>query len=1104
MIPDPEPQTLSPPARNEPAEWEVEALLRLDAALAAGHDAAEFEADGTSLANVHACQRLLEAIFPRNALWNVKNREEETTRRFGKYGVLRELGRGGFGVVFLAEDPDLKRLVAVKVPRPEFLAAPAVRRRFLNEAQACGRFDHAGIVPVFAIGSDGPVCYIVSAYCEGPTLAQWLRSREALIPARLAAGIVLKVAEAIQHAHSRGILHRDLKPSNILLQPITDGDLHDGHFAFRPRVCDFGLARLLDVEANESMSGMPIGSPGYMAPEQAEGRNRDLGAHTDVHALGTILYEILIGQPPFRGETPLETIRLVASQTPVPPRRLRHDVPAGLEAICLKCLEKIPANRYDSAQALVEDLNRYLFGRRTHARSSRILSCLKSRRVLVAFAVIALCAFILRSGVVNRPFSSGDARQAHPLPPAAQEEISFLAKVERGRASTLIANVNKSLNSPGKVTHAYKTLFEGEEWIRASELEGFAGRYLLKRFSPSLTRISLPEGSQTVTSLAISSDSRLLAAGESGGRVVVFDLKTSAGFPSLPPLEREISSLAFSRDAQVLAISVASPAQIQFVNPERGRVLGVTNEQPGTLLLTLFRDDADQLVTLWATSSPEPAYEIRLWNIPSDGNQHPPTAILPESSLVLLDKTGKPTPQAINLSLDPKLRKFLEQFVRLHDLRTLIFRPEHSEATLFDRIRRVRLGWVHRGTGNLVASFRPDGEVTGDEIDRIGELGRIALNIPPVGSGDVGPVLIGAYSPDGSSYAAQYEGLPMTLYSCCPGHVLASLNLHDSWHVADARFTPDGKKLAFSGPKGSIVLWTLETRELLGHFPYETWSLAYSPDGKTLASAGDDHRINLWDAAKGQLLKRLEGHKSLVTSIAFTPDGRQLLSAGFDKKVRIWDALTGKLLATLDGHTKNIRALALSPDGKTIATTGDDKTVRLWDLPTRTARTVVPIEGSPDGTSIAFSPDGHNLALGGGSHSVTLIDPATGAIRRRFDSKQATTAIAYSPNGSTLVYGDAHGMIVICDPVDGHPRFRFMAHPGGVLGLAFSPGGKCFASVGRDKSARVWDTLNSRELLELKGHEHQVHGVAFSPSGNCLATAGHDGPIKLWWADPNR
>jgi formylglycine-generating enzyme required for sulfatase activity len=332
----------------------------------------------------------------------------------GRFLIRRELGRGGFGVVFLAYDPELGREVALKVPQSEGILTPELRARFRREAVAGAGLDHPNLVPVHDAGTAGPVCFLVSAYCPGPTLAAWLRERTEPVPPRLAARLLATLAEAVEAAHRHHVIHRDLKPGNVLLSPLPPAPAEAAGadaLPFQPRITDFGLAKLLEggpaalAADPPTCSGALLGTPQYMAPEQAAGHARDVGPATDIFALGVMLYEVLTGRPPFQGETTFETLQQICHDEPVAPGLLRPKLPRDLETICLTCLRKEPARRYRSAAALAADLNRFLAGEPIAARPptawERGRLWVKRRpttAALLGVCVLALCGMLAAAG----------------------------------------------------------------------------------------------------------------------------------------------------------------------------------------------------------------------------------------------------------------------------------------------------------------------------------------------------------------------------------------------------------------------------------------------------------------------------------------------------------------------------------------------------------------------------------------------------------------------------------------------------------------------------------------------------------------------------------
>ena len=304
--------------------------------------------------------------------------------RIGNYQILQEIGRGGMGVVYKARQANLSRIVALKMILAGEHAGLRERARLRNEAQAAAQLMHPNVVQIFEIGEHEGLPFLAMEYVAGGNLTRTLRAMPQAF--RWSARLTETMARAIHVAHLRGIVHRDLNPSNILIA--LDGT---------PKISDFGLAKFLVDDKGLSLSGVILGTPSYMAPEQVSGNGQTIGPGTDVYALGALLYEMLTGAAPFRGFTPMETLCQVMDAELVPPSRLRHGVPEDLETICLKCLDRDPARRYPSAEDLAEDLRLYQENQPIRARrTSKFRQALQwTRRQPQAARLLGLCFLLL-------------------------------------------------------------------------------------------------------------------------------------------------------------------------------------------------------------------------------------------------------------------------------------------------------------------------------------------------------------------------------------------------------------------------------------------------------------------------------------------------------------------------------------------------------------------------------------------------------------------------------------------------------------------------------------------------------------------------------------
>ena len=326
-------------------------------------------------------------------------------REFGDYELLKEIGRGGQGVVYRARQKSLNRVVALKVIGLGHWATEAHVKRFRLEAEAAARLEHPGIVPIYEVGERNGSCYFSMKYVEGGPLDEVVRREPLSI--RAAAELLAKIARTVHHAHAHGVLHRDIKPGNVLLDE-----------AGEPHLTDFGLARLVEKESNVTRTMDVLGTPSYMAPEQAAGRNAQLTGATDVYGLGAVFYQLLTGRPPFVGGTTFETIRLVLETEPRHPRLWNPKIDGDIATICLKCLEKDPQRRYASALALAEDLGRWLRHELIHARRSGVINrgrkWVRRNAVLAAVtpvvtALVVVVAVMFWNQVRERPVAAGIA-----------------------------------------------------------------------------------------------------------------------------------------------------------------------------------------------------------------------------------------------------------------------------------------------------------------------------------------------------------------------------------------------------------------------------------------------------------------------------------------------------------------------------------------------------------------------------------------------------------------------------------------------------------------------------------------------------------------------
>jgi WD40 repeat protein len=972
------------------------------------------------------------------------------------YELLREVGHGPTGVVYLARQLLYGRNVALKRINDETLGGAHDLTAFCAGGRAAARLEHANIATVYEAGDAAGEPYLASEFVEGESLRQRLGA--AALPAREAARLVETLARAVHYAHTKEVLHGHLSPANVLLE------------GGRPRITDYGLAVFL----HGGRPGHPFpGDPGYAAPEQAGEVPGTLSPAADVYGLGAILYALLTGRPPLRGDGREETLRLVRSRPPLPPGLLHPGLPADLETICLRCLAKQPSRRYPTAQDLAEDLRRFQEGRPIESRPVAVLRrvgrwCRHHPAMAAACLVLVLALALTARGYRQAALGRDDAEAQIRHSLQREQEARSL----RDEKSQVLSQAEEKL---GKVEVARRAAAEEREEARKQLAKQTQARQDAERAYRGETharatadeRARAAEEAQRQATARGTEVARQLAGMHAAAAIRALQARDPAG------------SLPWLTGALRLARAEGSPE-----DAHRLRLAAVLGQCPRPVQLW-YHEKGVNIVRF----SPDGR---RVWTVGND------TRVVQWD--VATGKAGDPLrhePAVLDVVLSADGKRMLtadaDHAVHGWDLETgkeLFEAVPHAGAVL---------GMAFRPGSSqvLTVSFKSAQEPT--EVEA--HLWDPAAGEPPMATFGSqlapGPA---EFSPDGKHVLTVCHDRCARVWDAASGNQVGA-SLEHGGAVRRASFSPDGKQVVTASADGTARVWETTTGKAVGRplrHGAPVVEASFSRGGRYVLTRGEDMVVRVWEAATGERVGRDLSSGEPITAATFSPDGRHVLFADEGGAVRVHDAVTGEEVVPPLRHGAAVRYAVFDPAGRGVLTS-DGRVVRLWDL---TAGEPVP-PAVPPTRGLTFSADGRRAGRLG-DQTATVLDAHTGKpVGTPCKHEQKVLSAALSADGRRLltVCPDGEGAdVTIWDPETGKKIGDVLDHVRPVTGASFSADGKQVLTVCGDRNVRVWDAATGKVVGRPMDHKVDLVRALFHPDGKRVLSLDVEGTVRTWEA----
>jgi eukaryotic-like serine/threonine-protein kinase len=1031
--------------------------------------------------------------------------EKSQSKQIGPYKILEILGEGGMGTVYrAAQRKPIKRTVALKLIKLG-MDSKAVVARFEQERQALALMDHEGIAKVFDCGtSERGQPFFVMELVKGEPLDTFCERQRLSLTDRLL--LMQQVCAAVQHAHQKGVVHRDLKPGNVL---VTDNGGKP-----QVKIIDFGLAKAMGQELVEATlfteAGQIVGTPEYMAPEQADPSNADIDTRADIYSLGVMLYEVLVGELPFpmsqlREKGMLEIQRVLREEDPPKPstrlttmggasteiartRRvslsvLKKALKSDLDWVVLKALEKERNRRYETANAMAADLQRFLDYEPLVAGPPSAFYRMRKlvrryRGQALAVAAVILTAVIGAGVAINFAIEANDRAEDNRKLTVSESQAKVAAQSSAVEAKRLqavaeqktAAEVAARKDLRGKVyannIEAADALTDLGAYIQArrrldacpQSLRRWEWFWLRARADNSL--LELPTGGRYFWFAAFHPDGKRVVTLPNQSKAGVWNLSTGTPVTSIPVTSQVRCSARFSPD--------------------------------GARMVT--GGDDGELACVWDTATWKPVLTL-------PGTRGLGTVgFSPDgSSIVTGHRSGAVAVWSATSGQ------------RLTDLKG------HTDHVYY-------------------ADFSPDGsQIVSASVDATARVWTVSTGECVVLPGDGSPVRFATFNGAGTLLVTASENAHV--WDAKSGNLLAELKGHKDG-LNTARFDPSGSRVVTSSADNTARVWRADDGEplleLLGHTD-DVLEAIFSPDGRSIVTTSADKTGRLWDAETGLVATELRGHTDIVYGASFSPNGRLIMTTSWDGTARIWDAaIQARNELQNDNHA--VRSALFSPDGSRVLTTSQDNRVRIWDA--ENGELILLLDGSVAGTGAVFSPNGRYIAAltdnetlsvwdGASGSSVATInevrddevfsfsedgtrlltsslgnwqmwETATGTLSTNGDGRVCSTS--FSPNGTRFLAVHINGNARIHDASTG--QIALELEPGGhkaALSVGvFSPDGTRIVIGGTGMTARVWDAHSGVLCHELAGHKARVYDIAFSPDGQRVFTASSDETVRVW------